>query len=195
MGHSDFRSSSLRSTSKLLLCVYNLDRPFRWFSMSTLFSSFELAFLSFFTLFSFTNWINPNYYHFMNKISYEYYPKLKQEVPIALEYDNWLAWKGKKCSLVSVLTRFCIKEKKWFYIFLKSLWFHKKICQNLVCEWSKVSKISRQTEARYYAFIILSIISSKRNSVQNCSRLELPAILFPPFDKDNLNVSSWAWAI
>ena len=33
-------------------------------------------------------------------------------------------------------------------------------------------------------------ISSKRNSVQNCSRLELPAILFPPFDKDNLKVSS-----
>ena len=31
---------------------------------------------------------------------------------------------------------------------------------------------------------------SKRNSVQNCSRLELPAILFPPFDKDNLKVSS-----
>ena len=33
-------------------------------------------------------------------------------------------------------------------------------------------------------------ISSKRNSVQNCSRLELPAILFPPFDKDNLKISS-----
>ena len=125
MGHSDFRSSSLHSTSKLLLCVYNLDRPFRWFSMSILFSSFELAFLSFFTLFSFTNWINPNYYHFMNIISYQYYPKLKQEVPIAEEYDNWLAWKGKKCSLVSVLTR--------FDFFFKSLWFHKIICQNLVC--------------------------------------------------------------
>ena len=149
MGHSDFRSSSLHSTSKLLLCVYNLDRPFRWFSMSTLFSSFELAFLSFFTLFSFTDWINPNYYHFMNKMSYEYYPKLKQEVLIAIEYDNWLAWKGKKCSLVSVLTRFCIKEKKWFYIFFQislisqenlsksSLWMIESF-ENISSNWSSI---------------------------------------------------------
>ena len=37
-------------------------------------------------------------------------------------------------------------------------------------------------------------ISSKRRSenavVKNCSRLELPTTLFPPFDKDNLKVSS-----
>ena len=120
MGHSYFRSSSLHSTSKLLLCVYNLDRPFRWFSMSTLFSSFELAFLTCFTLFDFTNWINPNYYHFMNKISYQYYPKLKQEVPIALEYDNWLAWKGKKVQLSIRFDEILHKRKKNDSIFFSN---------------------------------------------------------------------------